>query len=97
MARNSDSLAAAVASKTYTSFGSDIDLKAATLATSGLVTNAACRRIRINAAGSGALSLQYADGSTDTITGLQQGDQLDVQATAILASGTSVASVTVFW
>jgi hypothetical protein len=93
---HSNSLESAFTSKTYSSFVADIALTTA-VPTGGVAPGVACRRIRINSAGSGALSIKYADGSTDTITGLQQGDQIDVQAVAILTSGTSVAGVTVFW
>ena len=87
--QKNESLVSAVSSKTYAAFGADIDLTAQ--------YGTVCRRIRINSAGTGALTLKYGDDTTDTITGLQQGDVLDVQAKAIVASGTNVASVTVFW
>lgn len=86
---NADRLTSAVTSVTYSSFASDIDLVAA--------KKAPCRRIRINSAGSGALALTYPNGDTDTITGLNGGDVIDVQATKILTSGTSISGATVFW
>jgi len=91
-------LNAAVSSKTYSNFAADIDLAAVTLpAPNASHKRGPCRRIRINSAGTGALALQYADQSTDTITGLVAGDVLDVQAAKILTTGTGIAGCTVFW
>ena len=86
---NPESLGSAKTSKTYTSFVADINL----ITEKGETA----RRVRINTAGSGALSVSYPNGDTDTITGLLAGDVLEVQATKILSSGTSVGSVTVMW
>ena len=94
---NPDSLGSSPFRKTYTSFSADIDL----VAEGGDV----CRLITINAAGSGAIALAgILDATTspptewnDTQTGRQQGDELKVKASKILASGTTVTSVTVDW
>jgi len=92
---NPDSLSPSRYWKTYTSFVADIDL----VSDGGDL----CRLIVINAAGSGAISLRgikdAAAGTTfdDTQTGRQQGDEIKVQASKILASGTSITSCTVYW
>lgn len=74
---------------TYTSFGADIDLVSA--------KGRPCRRIRINASGNLALKPAENNDAAATITGLNAGDQLDVKASKIMSSGTTVTSVTVFW
>lgn len=90
----SNSLSSAFTSKTYSSFASNINLMTA-VPTGGAAPGVACRRIRVT--GAGAISLQYQDGSTDTITNLQDGESIDVQAAQILSSGTTITGCTVFW
>jgi hypothetical protein len=87
----SNALDSAKAAKQYSSFGSDIDLV--------LEKGVACRRIRIlTTGGAAALALQMLDGTSVTFTNLVPGDVEDVQATKILASGTSnVTAVRVYW
>lgn len=92
-----DLLNAAIASKTYTSLAGDIDVANEATPSPNTAKRGPCRRIRINAAGGGALSLVYADKTTDVITSLAAGDVLDVQVAKIVASGTTVTNVTVFW
>lgn len=90
---NPDSLSSASRAKTFTSFASDLDL------VSGANGNGTpCRRIRVQTKGSGVLVLRLAGDSADTtISNLADGEILDVQATKITSSGTSVSAVNVFW
>lgn len=91
---NPESLASASRAKTFSSFGSDIDLVNDT--TNGC--GCAARRIRIQTKGSGVLVLRCASDSADTtFSNLQDGEVLDVQVTKIVASGTSVSAINVFW
>lgn len=82
-----DSLGSGTTTMTYASFASNIDLVAE--------KGGPCRRIRVGSTGN--LALRYADKSTDTIIGLTAGENLDVQAAAILSAGTTITSCTVFW
>ncbi len=83
----------------YTSLGTDIDIVAASLggadATKG--TPQACRRIRIAGAAGGSLVLTMPNGTNCTIANLNPGDNLDVEAIGIVASGTTVTALTVFY
>ncbi len=85
--------------KSYTSLAADIDIVAASLggtdATKG--TPQACRRIRVAGSTAGSLVLTMPGGTNDTIANLNPGDVLDVEAIGIVASGTTVTALTVFW
>lgn len=61
-----------------------------------LLAGSACRRIRIAAAGN--LTLRLIDDTTSyTLTGLVVGEILDVQATRVIASGSTVTAIEVFY
>lgn len=60
------------------------------------IAGAACRRIRIAAAGDLTVRL-IDDTAAVTLTGLVVGEVLDVQATATLKAGTTVTSIEVFY
>lgn len=93
MSGSSDSLSSATKAKTFSSFASDIDLIA-----SANGNGRPCRRIRVQSKGSGVLVLRLAGDSADvTISALADGEILDVQATKIVSSGTSVSAINVFW
>jgi hypothetical protein len=93
MSGTSDSLSSASKAKTFSSFGSDIDLVSGSDG-----GGRPCRRIRIQSKGSGVLVVRLAGDSADTtFSNLQDGEVLDVQAVKIKATGTSVSAINVFW
>ena len=61
-----------------------------------LLSGKATRRIRIAAAGNLTLRL-IDDSSSYTLTGLVIGDVLDVQAVRVLAAGSTVTAIEVFY
>lgn len=81
--------------KEYASFGSNIDLIAA-----GPNKQPACKIVVVTA-GSGALSIECATSAggdhTADLTACAAGEEIEVQATQINASGTSVSKVRVYW
>ena len=93
----SDALFSAVATKVITDFSSDIDLLKVHPDGMSVAMDRAARRVRINSKGSGALAYVHPNGSTGTPTGLLDGETLYIQVKKILASGTNVSSITVWW
>lgn len=91
---SSDALSSAICGETFTSFGADISLVGR--AVGSYTTKAPARRIKVITAGSGALVIQYPNGVQQTLT-VADGDVLDVQVAKILASGTNVTKIEVFW
>jgi hypothetical protein len=87
-----ESLSSADAGKTYSTVGSDIDLLAAAK-TLGIGAGP-CRAIRAGTAGN--ITIVYASGATDT-QDIGAGETIQVKATAISASGTTAAKITVYW
>lgn len=78
----------------YTSFASDIDLSAAPPADANA---GGVARLEVVDAGSGGLSLRLSGSSTTvTLTALPTGD-VEFSPSRILASGTTVAKVRVWW
>ncbi len=51
----------------------------------------------IRIGGAGDIVLTYADGSTDTIVGLLEGEKLYVSPSTIVDAGTTVTDITLFW
>lgn len=94
---SADSLSSTDASKTFTVFSSDINLITAIPTGQSAPVGQPCRRIRVNAGSGVAVSIQYASGCTDTLPGYSAGDVIDAKAVAILSSGTTATSITVFW
>lgn len=82
-----DSLSASNKSKTYATVAADIDIVA--------LGGGPARRIRIG--GAGNLNVDYGNGVTDIIPALLAGDIVDVAATKILLTSTTVTNVTIFW
>jgi len=90
--------------KTYISFGSDIDLRKdgpggvnspANPAEGGAVLD--CREILVVSGGVIVLQMSDKAGTNDTSPTLAPGTILPVQARKIIASGTTVTAVMVFW
>lgn len=83
----------------YLAFGSDIDLTSASYGAADMTKGGGggqnCRRIRIGSAGN--IALKRPDGTSITTTGLVAGEVLDVEATTILAAGTTITNCTVYW
>ena len=89
---SADALTSAPTSKTFSSFGADINLLTEVPTGAAKAPGRPCRRIRINA-GSGSLAIRYADGSTDTIPGLSAGDVIDpTYRQAATAAGSGVVA-----
>ena len=80
---NPHALYSAIASETHATVGADI------------VIDPACRRVRVG--GTGNLSVVYANGVTDVITAILDGESLDISVIKIVASGTTATKVTIFW
>ena len=83
-------LGAATVSKTYASIGADTDL----VAEYPLGGNQPPRWLRIGVAGN--LSVEYAQGVTDTFAVLA-GENILCGPNVILAAGTTATEITVFW
>jgi len=87
--------------KDYPTIAADIDLLAASQtlnsAGGGLGSAYPCRRIHVGTGGGGTLKLVTSGGSTGTFYNIADGSVFDVQATKVLASGTTVTNITVLW
>lgn len=73
-------------SKTYATIDANKDLRTD--------LGGPCRLLRVGQAGD--LALEYADGTQDTISNVQVGEQVPAQAVKILLSGTTAAKVTAY-
>lgn len=90
MTPNPETITPASTSKTYSSFGADINLV--------VDKGAPCRLVRINDITAGtSLAVTFADGSTDTWVNLAAGDQITANLKLIRSSGTTLSGITVFW
>lgn len=89
-----DSITPLVHAAEFSSFVDDIDLRTVAGAPAGTV---AARYIEVVTAGSGGLVLTGPNGNTVTFSGLVAGDKFPIQATKIVASGTTVTKVRVGW
>lgn len=88
MATNPESLASAGKAKSYSSFGSDIDLVAE--------GGAPCRLIRVQSKGSGSLVVTMANGEEVAFGNCADNELLPIQA-AKIKSTTNLAAVNVLW
>lgn len=82
--------------KFYSSFASDIDLAADSHTATGYGrAQRNCRRIVPFT--SGNIVVTRPDGTNVTITGVVAGQILDIQASKIISSGTTITSALVLW
>lgn len=78
--------------KQFSSFGADLNM----LSTSYYARGVPASFLRVDSVGSGSLTLQFTDGTSETLT-VAQGDEYVVKFNKILATTTNVTRVTVGW
>lgn len=92
---NPRSIEPASCGDSISSFATDIDLRTRTVGS--YTPGTAIRRIRINQKGTGSLAVEYITGAQHTINNLADGEVIDAQVQKILATGTNVAKIDVWW